>query len=524
MSQARRWTILAVVLVVGATAMVALASGRESLTSGSGTSGRAAATITATDGVRLSAETYTPTGTDAPALVVMPVPFGSPGEVYRPIAAALQCRGYEVVTYLQRGFHESQGEVDFAGAATQRDASTVITWALQHTRADAERIGMFGMSYGAGVSLLAAAHDRRIRAVAALSTWTDLVRSYDANDTPSRLAFSNVINEAQLRLSPSVLQLAKALRTPSAFSSQLAALSPTRSPQTYVAQLNHNDPAIMIANAYEDSFLPPAQLVDFFAALTTPKRLQLAPGDHGGPEYTALHGQDNATVDDAFDWLDHFLRSRANGITDHGPILLTDARTRAVHEYQTWPQSGSPIPLGDPNTGRNVGSAASWSAALPSATDSGADSGFIQHGPAQNYRPPVTRISRWDEGAALVWSGDPLPADRLLSGTPQVHVRVASTTSTATFFSYLYEFNSAGVGALVSVQPYTAVKLTPGAARSVTVAMQPIAWTARAGDRLALVIDTGDPRYASPTPAGAKITLSSTTADPASVAIPLGAA
>jgi putative CocE/NonD family hydrolase len=273
MSRARRWAILVVVLAVAATAAVALVIGRESLTSGSGTSGRAAATITATDGVRLSAETYAPASSDAPALVVMPVPFGSPGTVYRPVAAALQARGYEVVTYLQRGFHESQGEVDFAGPATQRDASTVITWALKHTAADADRIGMFGMSYGAGVSLLAAAHDPRVRAVAALSTWTDWARSFGPNGTPSTQAVSILFHEAQSRLAPSAAPWVSTLHDPSKFNTQLAALSATRSPQTYVAQLNHNNPAIMIANAYEDSFLPPAQLVDFFDALTTPKRL-----------------------------------------------------------------------------------------------------------------------------------------------------------------------------------------------------------------------------------------------------------
>ena len=45
-----------------------------------------------------------------------------------------------------------------------------------------------------------------------------------------------------------------------------------------IGALNKNRPAIMMANGYQDSIFGPQQLVDFFAGLTTPKRLQLAPG------------------------------------------------------------------------------------------------------------------------------------------------------------------------------------------------------------------------------------------------------
>jgi predicted acyl esterase len=517
MSRARRWAILVVVLAVAATAAVALVIGRESLTSGSGTSGRAAATITATDGVRLSAETYAPASSDAPALVVMPVPFGSPGTVYRPVAAALQARGYEVVTYLQRGFHESQGEVDFAGPATQRDASTVITWALKHTAADADRIGMFGMSYGAGVSLLAAAHDPRVRAVAALSTWTDWARSFGPNGTPSTQAVSILFHEAQSRLAPSAAPWVSTLHDPSKFNTQLAALSATRSPQTYVAQLNHNNPAIMIANAYEDSFLPPAQLVDFFDALTTPKRLQLIPGDHSAPGYSALRGQHSAPVDDAFDWLDHYLLGRANGISAGGPIRLQDVTTHAVHTYTSWPGTSDVLGIGAPNHPSNIGTIGAWTATLPSDTDSGADLGPIKSGAAEDYHVQLAQLTQLSAGSALGWSTAPLEKPRLVSGTPRLHMRIASSSTSATIFTYLYEVNAAGLGALISAQPYTATDLTPGTARSVTVDLQPISWTVRAGDKIDLVVDTADPRFTSPTPAGTTVTLSSTASDPATL-------
>ena len=56
---------------------------------------------------------------------------------------------------------------------------------------------MFGISYGAGISLLAAAHDRRVRAVAALSTWTDMAASLYPNGTTSTASLGGLFYSAE---------------------------------------------------------------------------------------------------------------------------------------------------------------------------------------------------------------------------------------------------------------------------------------------------------------------------------------
>lgn len=63
-----------------------------------------------------------------------------------------------------------------------------------------------------------------------------------------------------------------------------------RSPVTYVSSLNATRPAVLLANAYGDSLFPPNQLVDVYNALTTPKRLRLAPSDHATVEITEPDG------------------------------------------------------------------------------------------------------------------------------------------------------------------------------------------------------------------------------------------
>jgi putative CocE/NonD family hydrolase len=156
-----------------------------------------AISIPAGDGVSLAADVFTPAGSGKHPLVVLPGSWGAAASEYDAVGAKLAARGYVAVAYTQRGFRGSGGEVDFAGPATQRDASTVIDWALAHTPADASRIGLAGVSYGAGIALLAAERDPRIKAVAALSTWTDLADSLVPNGTLSRRTLGGLLNEVE---------------------------------------------------------------------------------------------------------------------------------------------------------------------------------------------------------------------------------------------------------------------------------------------------------------------------------------
>lgn len=519
-----RVALCALAVVVAAVLIVVVARGSSRTTAGRGAAiGVQPARIVAAGGVVLAAQTFTPPGPGHWPLLVMPVPFGSPGSVYDTTARTLVARGYEVVTYLQRGFHQSQGRVDIAGAATQRDVSTVITWALGHTPTDARHIGVFGLSYGAGMGLLAAAHDSRIRAVVALHTWTDLDESFDPNGTPSTAAFSTLVKQAASRLDPSLAALASAVPD-GAFGPQLARLSPVRSPQSYVAQLNRNRPAIMIANAFEDSYFAPAQLVRFFDALTVPKRLELAPGDHGTLDYAGLRAPRvvRSAVPDCIAWLDHYLRGTANGVGSWKPVQLTDVTTGAEHTFASWPGTDpASIALGVPGETDDVGTPAAWSASLSADTDSGADFGAMKIGSGPAYRPTVSDPRTWQPGSFLSWTGAALSEQIAMAGTPYLDVNLRSSTSVATVFVYFYDVSPSGSATLMCGEPFTATGLSPGVERSVSIALEPLAWTVAAGDHLVVAVDTADPRYSSPTPAGAVITLSSTAAEPATVSLPV---
>jgi predicted acyl esterase len=474
-------------------------------------------------GVELSAEVVTPRGSGSFPLLVLPASWGSTQSEYHGLSGVLARNGYEVVAYTQRGFQQSGGQVDFAAPTTQRDVSTVIDWALAHEPADSKRIGLFGTSYGGGVSLLAAARDARIKAVVATSTWTDFAATFAANHTPSAAALGGLLGSAAKvgHLDGPLATLQGQLTsTTERTTDAIDALSAERSAADVVAGINAHRTAVMIANGFGDSIIPPGQLISFVDKLTGPKRLQLAPGDHGGPEASGLAGGADRTTRAAQEWLDHYVKGVANG-ADHQPeIQLQDVITGKVHTYAAWPSASRRIAVNAPGDGAGLttGAARPWTAAIAAGTDTVATSGPSTSLSTAPYQPPRAALTNIDAQHGLVWSGGAFPQPTTMAGTPQLTVDVASSTGAATLFAYLYDVDAGGTGALMSVTPYTVTGAR--SATRIAFALQPTAWTFAPGHRLALVIDTVDPRWLSAGGPGTTVTLSSTAAAPATLSLP----
>lgn len=485
--------------------------------------------IPASGGVTLATDVTLPTGGGSHPLVVMPASWNANASEYAQIAKRLAAAGFVVVAYAQRGFPPSTGQIDAAGTRTQHDVSTVIDWALTHTPADQARIGLAGISYGAGISLLAAEHDPRIKAVAAMSTWTDFDGSFAQNDTLSVSAVGALFGSRySSRLVAALGSLgAQAASDPAAAIATLRQVSPDRSPLTDVAAINRAGTAILLANGYEDSFFAPEQLVTFYDALTVPKRLDLAPGDHTGPERLGLEGQGPSTVDDVQAWLDHYVRGVDNGIDHKDPIELEDSTTRMWHGYAHWPADADRLvlDLGGPGTTSGVGllasTASAWSTKITTGTDTTATSAIYNPIDSAHYNVTTARISGWAVGRGVLWNGPTLQRPTLVSGTAALHLSIASSSPSATIVAYLYDVAPSGTGRLMSVTPYTATGLSAVTPKPIGFALQPTSWTLPAGDHLSLAIDTVDPRYHSAAPTGSTITLSSFAASPATLGLPV---
>ena len=474
--------------------------------------------IPASGGVSLAAEVMEPPGPGPYPLVVMPASWGSGTSEYRYLGSTFALAGFVAVAYAQRGFQGSGGEIDLGGRPTQRDVSSVIDWALKNTHADPTRIGVFGTSYGGGVALLGAAHDPRIKAVVATSTWSDLAGGLVPQGAVNHEALGWLFDSPTVphdKFSAQLRQVSDDLSgQPLSSGALLEQMSPQRSADKEISALNRNKPAIMIANGYDDSLLDPTPLVSFFDKLHTAKRLQLATGDHGGPEIAGLRGQKNEVISAAGKWLDHYLNGTKNNIERGGQIVLQDGATGAVHTYSTWPTAARTLQLGTPDSPSTMTAAAagSWTHEITTGQDSGATIGNPAILTGSNYQSPTLSLASVKPADAFTWTSAALPAATVVSGVPELHVQVASSAPQVTLFAYLYDVDASGTATLMTYAPAT---VSPGA---VSMTLRPLSWTLSAGHHVALVVDTADDRYASAERAGSTLTLSS----PASLSVPTG--
>jgi predicted acyl esterase len=471
-------------------------------------------------GTVLKANVVAPAGADGSVrypVIVLPTSWAMPQIEYFAQARKLADSGYVVVSYNSRGFWQSGGEIETAGPKDIADASKVIDWALAHTPADPAKVGMAGVSYGAGISLLAAAHDPRIKAVAALSGWADLIESIYSGRTQHLQAAALLGGAGFLtgRPGPELRQtLADFLGSNLDKEADMIAWGKKRSAVTYLDRINANGAAIMLGNAWGDTIFPPNQYASFYEKLQGPKRLEFRPGDHATAEATGLLGLPNDTWTNAHRWFDHHLKGADNGIDREQPVQLKTRSTGGYEGYPDWKSVGAnerKIALG--STQR-----------IWANVDSGANGGIVLLSNALDQflrTPPVASIPLLPRSFAGVWQSERYDTAQQVRGTAKLHTTVTSTKESGTLVAYLYDVGPLGLGKLVSNAPYTFHGQTPGEPFAVDLELFSTAYDVPAGHRLALVVDTVDPLYIEHNPTGAQLTFSSPSADPSYVSVPL---
>ncbi|MFJ3901760.1 alpha/beta fold hydrolase [Streptomyces sp. NPDC090025] len=471
-------------------------------------------------GTVLKANVVTPAGAAAGArfpVIVLPTSWAVPQIEYLAQAKQLADSGYVVVSYNSRGFWQSGGEIETAGPKDIADASLVIDWALAHTPADPDKVGMAGVSYGAGISLLAAAHDKRVKAVAALSGWADLIESIYSGRTQHVQAAGLLGGAGYLtgRPGPELQEiLGDFLSSNLDKEDEMIAWGRVRSAATYLDAINANKPAIMLGNAWGDTIFPPNQFASFYEKLSGPKRLEFRPGDHATAEATGLLGLPNDTWTSAHRWFDHYLKGADNGVDREQPVRLKPRSDGDYEGYPDWKSVGA-----DRRKFALADTEHVWA-----NVDSGANGGVVLLSNLLDQffqAPPTASIPLLPRAFAAVWQSERYDTAQRVRGTARLHTTVTPTAASGTFVAYVYDVGPLGVGKLVTNAPYTFHGKQPGRSFGVDLDLFSTAYDIPAGHRLAVVVDTVDPLYIEHNPTGAQLTFSSPAADPSYLSVPL---
>lgn len=448
--------------------------------------------------------------------ILMPNSWACNQYEYKDQAQAFARQGYVVLSYSTRGWGGSTGMIEAGGPGDMADVSALIDWLLANTPSDPNRIGMAGISYGAGISLLGAAHDARVKVVAALSGWASLFVSLDQNGTPSALWTKVLMLAAEAtggKLSPFMKTYAQAAATYQ-ITDELRVSAEARSPYTFLNTYNKRKVAIFLSNNLQDNLFSAADAWQFYRQLSTSKRMLLNQGQHTMAEDPGLHGKPSYIWDQVHGFLDRYLAG-VPGPSLGMPMGLTMMQAYQMTDYYAvdpsnemqvtqqafglgqgaTPTTGVLTPPDAPalNVSVTGGRTAASTGTPPSA--------IMEVFAMRDFTLPSVPIDHIDRTHAAVFLSTPLASALQLRGVPQATMTVSVSGSgsnqgniAAQMVAYLYDVDEKGVGTLMSFGPVTLFG-DPPENITIKMPMRMSAYNVAQGHRIGLVIGTEDPLY-----------------------------
>jgi len=413
-------------------------------------------------------------------------------------------KGYVVLSYATRGFSTSEGLVSVAGPNDLRDVSSVIDWLEDNTRIDITRLGMAGVSYGAGISLMALANETRIKTAVAMSGWGDLEQALYGRDTIREVWLNLLLVSGKLlgRLDPDVGIQAKRLRN-NVDADIARAWAAERSPLSFVDKINARQAPVLVANSYQDGLFPPSQMRSFYEKLEGPKQFYLDKGIHASSAVPGLFGFPSEIWNETHRWFDYYLQNLPTSLTSQAPISMQTPRGR---EYF----SNFPVLVGKQaltalkpvNTLAELGEEvevveAVQGVAFTGSVDSGATSGLpliSDTADATLNRPIIKQLTHIDRRYAALYMTEKFKSSTRLRGAPQIRFWKAPHRTPQQMVVYLYSSDAWARGTLIS-HGVVSQRSAMDQSHEVTVDLNITAYDIPAGHRLVVVIDTRDPLY-----------------------------
>lgn len=475
---------------------------------------KAAISITSADGTKIDGNVMVPTGGTSssryPAIVFVNS-WALDKIEYLAQAAQFAKKGYVVLTYSTRGFGNSGGVINVAGPKDMEDLRAALDWLKANTPTDAANIGMAGISYGAGISLLGLAQMPEVKTAAAMSGWGNLEKSLWAGESPQQVWGTILIASGYLigKMDPIILQMYQNLVNYNNVSATQAWAAP-RSPASYAAQINAAGKPVYLSNNFQDLLFNPNQILDFYESLTVPKRMDLNQGIHASAEATGLFGLPNYTWTQVHAWFDYYLKGVNTGVTT-GPKLTMESKFSGVRtSYNTWPAANTvkktwylkPRGLFNEGSLSTQTNTSSTTNEFLSGLDTTATSGIPLIAqlleahidvPVLNWVNSISRINgAWYESGKF-------SSDLKIRGRVKFNARVIPSRPQAQLVAYLYDTDGLNWGKVITFGSTSYHTATPNTAQNMTIELNAIAYEVPAGHSLVLAVDTEDLQYAKPT-------------------------
>ncbi len=467
--------------------------------------------FTSSDGTKITGNLFQPkAGGPYPAVIFVNSWALNEYEYIVP-AAKLAKKGYVVLSYNTRGFGTSEGKINVAGPKDMEDLSSALDY-LQRTASVNENIGIAGISYGAGISLLGVTKEPRIKTAVAMSGWGSLPDSLYGNQTPRLVWGLLLIASGYLtgNMDPIIAENFQKLLDNRDVQSVLN-WAGDRSPSTFAQTLNATGKPVYISNNSQDNLFQPNQVLDYFQRLTVPKKLDLNNGIHATAEIGGILGIQNYIWTNAYDWFDYWLKGIPNGIMSKPMVSIQKRHVSDRVFYNSWPIRNQvnrtyhlkPMGMfnlspGSISTTTNTSNTSNT--VLAGATSASTGVPLLSEILDGAVSIPIkTNVHLIDRSNAMVYISDSLSTALKVRGKITYKGKINSAVSRPHFVVYLYEVDSWGTGTLITHGAST-LSTVSGRDTDLILDLQAVAHDFPKGSRLGLAIDNVDPMYANPYP------------------------
>ncbi|MET8135327.1 alpha/beta fold hydrolase [Streptomyces sp. NPDC005251] len=458
-------------------------------------------------GVRLDTSYFTagPSTVRRPAVLLAHGFGGSKADV-RDEAQKLARDGYAVLTWSARGFGKSTGKIGLNDPKSEvADVSRLIDWLARRpeVRLDGSgdpRVGVAGASYGGAISLLAAANDPRVDAIAPAVTYWNLADALFPNGVFKKLWAGIFINSGggcarfETELCAMYNRVAESGKPDAAATKLLEERSPS-------AVGDRVKVPTLIVQGQSDSLFPLGQadaMAKAIKANGAPVDVDWISGGHDGGDM-----ETDRVTSRVGSWFDRYLKDDKGAdtgpafrVTRTGGIDSTDGaallRGASADSYPGLDSGRHTVALkGREQRFQNpAGASPPAISALPGLGGSGG----------------LAQLSTLGVGISLDFPGQyarfesaPLRADLPITGSPTVTVHVRSSTDEAVLFGKVYDVGPGGTQQVLPSQLVTPVRVEGAKnGKDLSLTLPAIDHEVRKGHRLRLVLASTDLGYASP--------------------------